>query len=107
MLTIFPQCNFSQEFPEILSENHIRYHCQSVSRISKTLHCGIVINMPYSTHKSCVVDAWGLLVRIWGVDWSPTPKDIPYFHYGHGTIRESFALQMWGRVFEACLQICS
>ena len=26
MLTTFPQCNFSLEFPEIFSQNHICYH---------------------------------------------------------------------------------
>ena len=30
MLTAFPQCNFSLEFPEILSQNDICYHWLSV-----------------------------------------------------------------------------
>ena len=47
MLTTFPQCNFSLEFLEILSQNHIRYHWLSVSGNSKIKHCGIVINMPF------------------------------------------------------------
>ena len=37
MLTTFPQCNFPLEFPEI----------NSVSGISKIMHCGTIINMPY------------------------------------------------------------
>ena len=45
-LTTFPQCIYSLEFREILSENHIRDHCVSVSGISKIMHCGILINMP-------------------------------------------------------------
>ena len=45
-LATFPRCNFSLEFPEILSRNHTRCHWLSVSR--KTLHCGIFINMLYS-----------------------------------------------------------
>ena len=47
MLTTFPQCNCSLEFPEILSQNHIRYHWLSVSGISKIMHCGILISIPY------------------------------------------------------------
>ena len=30
MLTTFPQCSFSLEFPEKLSQNHICYRCLSV-----------------------------------------------------------------------------
>ena len=48
MITAFQQCNFSLEFPEILSQNHTCYHWLSVSGISKIMHCGILINMPYS-----------------------------------------------------------
>ena len=47
MLTTFPQCIFSLEFPEILSQNHICYHELSVSGISEIMHCEILINMPY------------------------------------------------------------
>ena len=46
MLTTFPQCNCLLEFPEILSQNHICYHCLSVSGISKIVNCGILIGMP-------------------------------------------------------------
>ena len=48
MLTTFPQSNSSLEFPEILSQNLLCYHWLSVSGNSKTMHCGILINMPYS-----------------------------------------------------------
>ena len=47
MLTTFKQCNFSVEFPEILSQNPICYHWLSVSGNSKIMHCGILINVPY------------------------------------------------------------
>ena len=47
MLTTFSQCNFSLEFPGILSRNHICYLCLRVSGISKIMHCGILINLPY------------------------------------------------------------
>ena len=43
VLTTFSQCNFSLEFPEILSQNH----CLSVPGISKIMSCGILVNMPY------------------------------------------------------------
>ena len=46
MITSFPQCNFSLEFPEILSQNCICCHWLSVSGISKTMHFGILITMP-------------------------------------------------------------
>ena len=43
------QCNSSVEFPEILShQNHLRYDWQNVSRISKIIHCEILINTLYS-----------------------------------------------------------
>ena len=48
MLTTCPQCNFSPEIPEILRQSHICYHWHSVSGISKIMHCGILIDMPYS-----------------------------------------------------------
>ena len=48
MLTTCPQCNFSPEIPEILRQSHICYHWLSVSGISKIMHCGILIDMPYS-----------------------------------------------------------
>ena len=36
MFTTFPHCSFSEELPEIFSQNHIiYYHCLSGSRISK------------------------------------------------------------------------
>ena len=47
MLTIFPQCNFSLEYPEILSQSYSYYHWLNVSGISKIMHCGILNNMPY------------------------------------------------------------
>ena len=47
MLTTFPHCNFSSEFPKILSQNLICYHWLSMAGNSKTMHCGILINMPY------------------------------------------------------------
>ena len=49
---LFPQCKFSLEFPEILSQNLICYHWLSVSvqtpwcGNNKIMHCGILINMP-------------------------------------------------------------
>ena len=51
MFTTFPQCNFLLEFPEILRQNLIRYHWLSVSKISKIMHCGILINMPFWVKK--------------------------------------------------------
>ena len=47
MLTTFPQWNFSLDFPVMLSQNHICYHWLGVSEISKMMHCGILINLPY------------------------------------------------------------
>ena len=44
---MFPQCNFSLKFPEILSQNLIRYRWLSVSGNFKIMDCGILINMPY------------------------------------------------------------
>ena len=46
-MATFPQCNFSLDFPEILSQNRICFHRVSVSGISKIMHCGILINKPY------------------------------------------------------------
>ena len=46
-LATLPQCNFSLEFPELLSQNYICYYRLSVSGISKIMCCGILINMPY------------------------------------------------------------
>ena len=43
-----PTTQFSLEFWEILNQNLICYHWLSVSGISKIMHCGILINMPYS-----------------------------------------------------------
>ena len=48
MLTTFPQFDSSLEIPELLSQNLICYHWLSVSGNSKIMHCGILINMPYS-----------------------------------------------------------
>ena len=48
MLKTFPQCNFQLEFPERLSQNLICCHWLSLSGNSKTMHCGILINMTYS-----------------------------------------------------------
>ena len=44
-----PQCNCSLEFPAILSQNHINaiINWVCLSWISKIMHCGILINMPY------------------------------------------------------------
>ena len=47
MLTTFPQCNSSQEFPDMPSKNLICYHWLSVYGNSKIMHCGILFNMPY------------------------------------------------------------
>ena len=46
MLATFPLCNFLLEFTEILSQNLICFHLLSLSGISKTMHYGILINMP-------------------------------------------------------------
>ena len=43
--------NLSLEFPEILSQTLICYHWLSVSGNSKRMHCGILINMPYTKVK--------------------------------------------------------
>ena len=48
MLQTFPQCNFSLEYPKILSQTYICYLWLSVSKNSKIMHCGILINMLYS-----------------------------------------------------------
>ena len=46
MLTTAPQCNFPLGFPEnTQSESYIL--SLTVSGISKIMHCGILINMPY------------------------------------------------------------
>ena len=50
MLTTFPQCDFSLEIPELLSQNHICYHWLSVSGNSKMMHCGILINLTFLYH---------------------------------------------------------
>ena len=47
ILTIFPQCSFSREFPGMLSQNLICHHWLSVSGNSEIMHCRILINMPY------------------------------------------------------------
>ena len=47
MLTTFPRMQCSLEFPEIVGQNNICYYGRSVSGISKVMHCGIHINMPY------------------------------------------------------------
>ena len=38
-----PIMQSSLEFLEILSQNHLCYHCLSVSGISKSMHCAILI----------------------------------------------------------------
>ena len=52
MLTIFPQCRFLLEFPDILSQKLICYHRLSVFGNSGIMHCGIPINMAYSEKDS-------------------------------------------------------
>ena len=47
MLTTYPQCNFSLEFPKILRQNYTCCNWLSVSGISKIKHCGILIIIPY------------------------------------------------------------
>ena len=47
MLTTFPQCNFSLEFPEILNQSYNAYYGPGESWIYKIMHCGILISMPY------------------------------------------------------------
>ena len=42
MLTTFPQCSNSLDFPELISQNHIYYHRLSMSWISKIVHLGIL-----------------------------------------------------------------
>ena len=44
MLTTFPLCKFSLEFPEILSKNPMRYHWLKVSGNSEIIHSGLPIN---------------------------------------------------------------
>ena len=39
VLTVFPQCNFGPEFPEI--------HGLSHHEIFKVMHCGILVHMAY------------------------------------------------------------
>ena len=46
-LTTFPQCNFSLEFRDLLSQNYICYQWLSVFGIYKIIHRGILDNMPY------------------------------------------------------------
>ena len=46
MLTAFPQCNFSADFQEIIIQNLICYYRLSVIGNSKTMHSGILYNMP-------------------------------------------------------------
>ena len=47
MFKSFPQCNFSLEFPEILSQSLICYHWLSLYGNSVTMHCGLLIKMPH------------------------------------------------------------
>ena len=48
MLTTFPATmQFFIGIPETLSQNHICHHWLSESWISKIMHCGILIQMPY------------------------------------------------------------
>ena len=47
VFTTFPQCNFSLEFPEVLSQTFICYQWLSMSGNSKIMHCGLLINTPY------------------------------------------------------------
>ena len=44
---MFPQCSFSLKFSEILSQILIRYRWLSVSKNSKIMDCGILINKPH------------------------------------------------------------
>ena len=48
MLTTFPQCNFSQEFPEIHGQNYMLSLTKCGVLIIK--HCEILVNVPYNTH---------------------------------------------------------
>ena len=78
MITTFPQRNFSMEFPEILSQDYIPvcYHWLSTSEISKVMHCGILINMPYcpnslaydTEHLQRRTGRWSVLAfkKVWG-----------------------------------------
>ena len=59
MLTAFPQCNFSLEFQEILSQNLKCYHRLSVSGNSEIMNCGILINLPYSPYDSVLISYIG------------------------------------------------
>ena len=64
MLTTFPQCKFSPELPEILSQNRKCYNWLSVSGISKIMHCGLLINMPYSIASTIKCDPFLVLYFI-------------------------------------------
>ena len=67
----FPQRNFSLEFPEILSQNHICHHWLGVSGISKITYCGVLINMAYfishvkeySSMRLFILDFPGIIIQ--------------------------------------------
>ena len=46
MITTFPQCSFSLEFPETLSQNNICHHSPSVSGIPKKRIVGYLLTCP-------------------------------------------------------------
>ena len=76
MLTTFPHCNLSLEFPELLSQNLICYHWPSVFGNSKIMHCGILINMPLPIEIRC---KYGSRVLALGKFWPNGDIVIPFF----------------------------
>ena len=81
MLTTFPLCNFSLEFPKILSQNLRCYHWLRVSGNSKIMHCGMLFNMPYWL-EGVLYDIFSFVARSLisgckhGLDNSPTVSSV-------------------------------
>ena len=65
MLTTFPQCNSSLQFPEILSENLTCYHWLSVYENSKKMRYGILLTMHYSHWSTLIINLGAKSVLAW------------------------------------------
>ena len=87
----FPRMQFLLEFSEILSHNHICYHWMSVYGISKIMHCGILINMPYCDISFFCLSGNLLSIRdleTWGISFllGVTRYNIPQDQFVHAWI---------------------
>ena len=94
-----PPVQFSLEFRETFSQNHICYHLLCVSGISKIMHCGILINMPLSWQCST-------LYTIFRVHLNDFENIVPFFFLGlfftmitGGRLSEFYAKCIWRTFF--------